>query len=147
MGLGTDTYKNMEGVIGSVFSDILIGSSGNDVLSGGVGADVLTGGNGADTFRYASLSEGVDSILDYSSAAGDKLDFSALLGSSAPIGGLVPDYVHIVQAGANANVLVDVDGAGSAAGFVEVATLVNVEISGSNPLLASFWGTDQIIPG
>ncbi|MDT4837021.1 Cadherin-like domain protein [compost metagenome] len=147
VGLGTDTYKNMEGVIGSVFSDILIGSSGNDVLSGGVGADVLTGGNGADTFRYASLSEGVDSILDYSSAAGDKLDFSALLGSSAPIGGLVPDYVHIVQAGANANVLVDVDGAGSAAGFVEVATLVNVEISGSNPLLASFWGTDQIIPG
>ncbi|WP_280327878.1 tandem-95 repeat protein, partial [Pseudomonas sp. BN102] len=146
-GVGDDSYKNMEGMIGSVFSDSLTGSSGNDVLIGGVGADQLTGGLGADTFRYANLSEGVDSILDYSFEAGDKLDFSALLGSSAPAGGLVSDYVHIVQTGADANVLVDVDGAGAAAGFVEVATLVNVEITGGNPLRASFWGGEQIIPG
>ncbi|MDH4558565.1 tandem-95 repeat protein, partial [Pseudomonas sp. BN417] len=146
-GVGDDSYKNMEGVIGSVFSDTLTGSGGNDVLIGGVGADQLTGGLGADTFRYANLSEGVDSILDYSFAAGDKLDFSALLGNSAPVGALVSNYVDVVQNGADANVLVDVDGAGSAAGFVEVATLANVEVTGSNPLRALFWGGEQIIPG
>ncbi len=48
VGLGSDTYRNMEGVIGSAFNDTLIGSAGNDVLRGGAGNDTLLGGDGND---------------------------------------------------------------------------------------------------
>jgi Ca2+-binding RTX toxin-like protein len=48
-GLGIDTYKNMEGVIGTRFADLLPGSSGNDLLRGGAGNDTLSGGGGKHT--------------------------------------------------------------------------------------------------
>ena len=48
VGLGTDTYSNMEGVIGSGFADTLIGSGGDDVLLGQAGNDTLVGGDGGD---------------------------------------------------------------------------------------------------
>ena len=63
VGLGLDSYLNMEGAIGSDFNDTLTGSSGadtlrgglgDDQLTGGAGADNLTGGGGIDTFVYAS---------------------------------------------------------------------------------------------
>ena len=45
-GIGTDTYSNFEGVIGSGFADIINGSTGNDILRGGGGNDVINGGDG-----------------------------------------------------------------------------------------------------
>ncbi|WP_020157975.1 retention module-containing protein [Methylobacter marinus] len=48
-GVGTDAYKNMEGVIGSDYDDTLTGSGGNDLLIGGAGNDTLDGGAGQDT--------------------------------------------------------------------------------------------------
>ena len=60
---GTDTLRNIEGVIGSNFNDTLIGSAaadnlegriGDDSLSGGDGADTLTGGTGNDTLNGGS---------------------------------------------------------------------------------------------
>jgi Ca2+-binding RTX toxin-like protein len=51
-GLGTDSYQNMEGVIGTAFSDTITGSAGNDILIGGGGADHLIGGAGNDTVTY-----------------------------------------------------------------------------------------------
>ncbi|WP_375740347.1 tandem-95 repeat protein [Pseudomonas boanensis] len=158
-GLGSDSYRNMEGIIGSAFNDSLTGSIGNDelrggagndtlnggdgadILIGGLGADSLTGGNGADLFRFGNLSEAVDSILDYSLAEGDKLDFSALLGTSAPSGGVLSEYVQVVQSGADMVVHVDVDGLAGGVNFVEVVT-----ITGVNQIQASFWGSDHILP-
>ncbi len=52
--LGTDTYRNMEGVIGSTLADTLTGSSSADTLVGGQGADSLSGLGGNDTYRYGA---------------------------------------------------------------------------------------------
>ncbi len=82
-GLGTDTYSQMEGVIGTNFSDTLTGSgsadqlrggAGNDVINGlagddrivgGGGADTLTGGADNDSFVFNSAPNAVDSIMDF----------------------------------------------------------------------------------
>ena len=63
IGLGTDTYRNIEGVIGTNFADTLTGSSVNDSLDGGgvtdTGDDTLFGGLGDDTLGQT---KGNDSI-------------------------------------------------------------------------------------
>lgn len=61
------------GVVGG--DDRIDGGAGNDVLIGGGGHDILTGGTGADHFVFAPGS-GVDDILDFSSAQGDRIDLS-----------------------------------------------------------------------
>jgi Ca2+-binding RTX toxin-like protein len=53
-GLGVDTYRNMEGVIGSGSADTITGSAGDDVITGGQGGDTLAGGGGSDKFMVAS---------------------------------------------------------------------------------------------
>ncbi|UDM53020.1 VCBS domain-containing protein [Cupriavidus sp. MP-37] len=67
VGLGSDTYSNMEGVIGSRFNDSLTGSTANDILRGGAGNDTLDGGAGID-------------LLDFSDAAG-AINFTLVQGS------------------------------------------------------------------
>ncbi|SOZ64904.1 Metalloprotease, Hemolysin-type calcium-binding region [Cupriavidus taiwanensis] len=67
VGLGSDTYSNMEGVIGSRFNDSLAGSGANDVLRGGAGNDTLDGGAGID-------------LLDFSDATG-AISFTLVQGS------------------------------------------------------------------
>jgi Ca2+-binding RTX toxin-like protein len=58
-------------------NDIIVGASGNDLISGGVGDDTLSGGAGADTFvfQFNTLPAGwgVDTILDFNYAGGDRL--------------------------------------------------------------------------
>lgn len=60
-GLGRDTLRNIEDVVGSVFGDTLTGSAGdnrlegsdgNDLLFSTAGNDVLDGGTGIDTAAY-----------------------------------------------------------------------------------------------
>ena len=46
-----DIYRNIEGVAGSAYNDILTGGSGNDILSGEGGDDRLLGGAGNDTLN------------------------------------------------------------------------------------------------
>ena len=97
-GLGTDSYRNFEGVIGTAFADTLTGSAstdqlrgggGNDVISGlagddrivgGAGADTLTGGADNDTFVFDSAPNAVDSVTDFdaseSAASGDLVELS-----------------------------------------------------------------------
>jgi Ca2+-binding RTX toxin-like protein len=97
-GLGTDTYSNMEGIIGSSFNDTLTGSSANDVLMGGDGddvligaggADTLTGGSGANTFKYNAISDSgttinvnTDTIVDFKEGS-DVIDLSAIDANTA----------------------------------------------------------------
>jgi len=69
-----------DSLAGDSGDDLLEGGVGNDMLSGGLGDDTLTGGDGADTFKTG---EGNDFITDYSKAAGDKVDISAVLDTTA----------------------------------------------------------------
>ncbi|MDP9964697.1 VCBS repeat-containing protein [Variovorax paradoxus] len=97
-GLGTDSYRNFEGVIGTAFADTITGSAsndqlrgggGNDVINGlagddrivsGAGADILTGGADNDTFVFDSAPNAVDSVTDFdasgSAASGDLIELS-----------------------------------------------------------------------
>ncbi|WP_257166615.1 VCBS domain-containing protein [Bradyrhizobium sp. SRS-191] len=97
-GVGHDTYKNMEGVIGSAYNDALYGSSGDDVLIGGRGSDQLTGNGGSDTFKWQAgdlTGGGVDAILDFQTGtSGDVIDLSALL---ANVSGNHADAVRFVD--------------------------------------------------
>ena len=61
-------------------ADTLNGGDGNDWLIGGTGNDTLTGGAGADRFLFhttLSASNNVDTIMDFSSAQGDKIVLSS----------------------------------------------------------------------
>ncbi|ODT87845.1 MAG: hypothetical protein ABS78_09685 [Phenylobacterium sp. SCN 70-31] len=69
-GRGADTLTGRNG------NDTLIGGEGDDLFNGGQGDDVLEGGAGADTFNFAAdypFTGGVDTILDFSTAQGDKI--------------------------------------------------------------------------
>jgi Ca2+-binding RTX toxin-like protein len=77
------TFGN-DKLVGTDKNDTLSALAGNDTLIGGVGADILTGGQGADIFRFNSATEtGVtsatrDTIIDFNSSEGDKIDVSAM---------------------------------------------------------------------
>ncbi len=57
-GLGNDTVRNVENVIGSVFSDTLAGDAFANRLEGGEGNDTLDGGAGIDTSVYSGARAG-----------------------------------------------------------------------------------------
>lgn len=84
---------------GGAGDDLLNGGSGSDVLYGGLGADHLTGGVGADTFVFKALTDttvavaGQDSIFDFSSAGGDRIDLSAIDANSATSGDQAFNYL------------------------------------------------------
>ncbi|HEY0682060.1 MAG TPA: Ig-like domain-containing protein, partial [Steroidobacter sp.] len=147
---GTDTYSNMEGVIGGNGNntltgnasnnvlhggggnDTLNGGAGNDVLVGGAGIDSLTGGIGSDTYRFLGEdARSVDSIMDFDSLAqgsgGDVLDIGDLLiGAPAINTGNVGDYLDIRESGGNSILSIDRDGAGAAHGFEDFVVLTGV---------------------
>lgn len=131
-GLGSDHYRNVEGVIGTNYSDTLIGSrhndilyggggndtlrggAGDDILVGGAGADTLRGGSGRDTFVYldASDSPGSDRILDFTQGE-DLIDLDALLGAEdLAWGGTTPtaNGVWFAPVRHGTKVLADTDG-------------------------------------
>lgn len=131
-GLGADRYKNVEGVIGTNYSDTLIGSryndilyggggndtlrggAGDDILVGGAGSDTLRGGSGSDTFVYldASDSPGSDWILDFTRGE-DLIDLDALLGvADLAWGGTArtANGVWFAPAHHNTKVFADTDG-------------------------------------
>ncbi|MBX4865093.1 calcium-binding protein [Rhizobium sophorae] len=80
---GNNTANVLTGNDGNNFlnggkgNDRLVGALGNDKLMGKTGADVLTGGGGGDSFVFdvKPSNTSVDKIVDFSSAAGDKLVF------------------------------------------------------------------------
>ncbi len=102
-GAGNDTLIGIENLIGGTGADILTGDNGANVIDGGNGADQLSGGGGADiliggggrdtlqggaggdVFRFNALGDlpgttatTADTILDFSSAQGDRIDLSAI---------------------------------------------------------------------
>ena len=101
-GAGNDSLRGDRGndvLSGGDGRDYLSGASGNDTLDGGAasdrlylgaGNDVASGGSGADTFIFRSddLDGSQDSILDFSTAEGDRLDLRRL-----DIGGSESEYL------------------------------------------------------
>ncbi|MCY1475030.1 VCBS repeat protein [compost metagenome] len=159
-GLGTDSYRNMEGVVGSSFDDHLTGSAandvlnggagddqltgggGNDVLVGGAGADTLTGGAGGDTFRFLRAdAASVDTIGDFDvvpeAAGGDVLDLSDLLSGVGVTTANAAQFVRLSEVDGNTVVSLDRDGGGAAAAFQDVAVLQGVVGIDLNTLLSN----------
>jgi lysophospholipase L1-like esterase len=60
------TTAGEQNVIGSGLDDILIGDNRVNRITGGAGEDVLTGGGGSDVFVLNAVSEGGDTITDWS---------------------------------------------------------------------------------
>jgi Ca2+-binding RTX toxin-like protein len=88
-----DVLVGIENLTGSVRGDTLTGNSvanmlsgedSNDRLTGAGGADVLNGGLGGDLFTYRAVSDstvavaGRDTIQDFNSLEGDKIDLSQI---------------------------------------------------------------------
>jgi RTX calcium-binding nonapeptide repeat (4 copies) len=73
-----------DGLRGGDGNDQLMGGLGNDLLHGGAGNDTLIGGAGADRFLFSSGQGfnpddlGVDVIVDFDAAQGDRLVFSQM---------------------------------------------------------------------
>jgi Ca2+-binding RTX toxin-like protein len=132
---------------GGAGNDTLNGGADNDTLVGGSGNDTLTGGSGADRFVFAETgSANRDTILDFSNAEGDVLDFSALLGAAtgaAASGSNINDYVKLTQSGANILVQVDVNGTAGGAQWADVATLQGYGTSAADIVKIAFQGQDH----
>jgi Ca2+-binding RTX toxin-like protein len=147
-GLGTDTYTNMEGIIGGSFGDQLTGNSANNVLIGGGGSDTLTGGGSISdsdsfVFKFDDLNSGADTITDFTlGAGGDKLNIADLLsGAGITPQNFVadPSAYLTVSPGGDTTVSFDADGAGGNAA-VQIATL-----QGVNTDLTTLLTNDQIV--
>jgi Ca2+-binding RTX toxin-like protein len=129
-----------------MLADVLGGGDGDDILVGRGGQDVLSGGAGSDVFAYLNLGDGVDRILDYNAAEGDRLDLSALLDSSfGAAGSRVEDFVQLTQSGSDIAVQVDADGAANGADFAPVIVLVGCATMGDDPVMAMFGGGTQTL--
>jgi Ca2+-binding RTX toxin-like protein len=90
IGLSTatgDTYRNMEGVIGTNFNDTLVGSANADTLTGGGGTDIMKGNavidTVEDTFKFNATSESsttlaLSDVINEFVHGTDKIDLSAI---------------------------------------------------------------------
>ncbi len=71
-------------MVGEFGNDTLFGGDGADLLRGAGGRDILTGGPGADRFVFRTATDSTvdakarDTITDFSTADGDKIDLSSI---------------------------------------------------------------------
>lgn len=83
---------------GNGLANVIRGGTGNDTITGLGGADTLFGDAGADTFVYKATSDSgassFDTIGDFSAAAGDVIDLTAIDANS--VGGSANDaFVYV----------------------------------------------------
>lgn len=85
---GTDRFSGSRGndqLSGGNGLDRLGGGDGDDTLDGGHGSDRLKGGDGADTFILNADNKGVDRVMDFTVADGDKIQIDTATGSEATL--------------------------------------------------------------
>ena len=141
-GLANEISGNMgrNTLSGGAGADTLSGGQGNDHLIGGTGADRLIGGAGADVFVFQTLRDstviaaGRDTIVDFRSAQGDKIDLSdldantgiagdqafSLIGTGSFTG--TAGELRLATSALKTVVLGDVDGDGAADFAIQVNT-------------------------
>jgi serralysin len=91
-----------------------VGGSGNDFISGDRGADTESGGAGADIF-HTSQDAGVDRVLDFHQAEGDRVMLDP--GTTFTVSQVGADTV-IDMAGGNEMVLVGVQASTLTPGWI-----------------------------
>jgi Ca2+-binding RTX toxin-like protein len=118
--------------------DVMNGGDGNDVLVAGSGASTMTGGAGHDTFVFNAVADHGNTIADFTSGQ-DLLDLHSLVKATGYTGTdpFHDNILHLVQSGANTDVVVDPHGNGDAAAHT-VVTLDHVLPSAIKP------GTDLV---
>jgi Ca2+-binding RTX toxin-like protein len=105
--LGDDTLDgglDNDQVRGGQGNDVLTGGAGNDYVSGDRGNDTVSGGLGADIF-HGSQDAGIDRVLDFSLAEGDRVMLDP--GTTYTVAQVGSDTV-IDMGGANQMILVGV---------------------------------------
>jgi Ca2+-binding RTX toxin-like protein len=143
-------------LVGSTFTNSFVvnAGGGDDTIKGSIANDNLTGGTGSDTFVFsminsssATAGNGNDTIADFSTnknavldANEDKIDLSAIFsGQGITVNsGNLSTYLNVVS-GANSQLQIDRDGAGTAYTFTTIATLTAVNMANAdlNNLLTS----------
>lgn len=120
LGLGgNDVIHGAAGndiINGGPGNDFLYGDAGNDTLQGSSGADTLWGGIGADTFVYTALSDGTDTVVDFNTGEGDRLDLTKFFKGTGfdPNAADASSYLSFQQVGSHeVDVVVDRDGSGN----------------------------------
>lgn len=125
-GDGDDTILGGDGadtLFGDGGDDELSGGGGADRLSGGDGADRMSGGAGADTFVLGG--DGIDTIVDFDAASGDRLDATDLI--SVGDGDSIDAYLRVQEDGeGNTVVQVNESGSGNDEDFTDAAVLEGV---------------------
>ncbi|RJF80529.1 hypothetical protein D3874_25710 [Oleomonas cavernae] len=119
-GSGDDLLLGLGG------KDRLVGGLGNDTLAGGAAADSLTGSGGGDLFRFDALSDlstrqtTSDTVADFSSAEGDRLDLGRIDADSISAGDQAFAFIGTAAFGHHAGELRYVAGTGSSAVYGDV---------------------------
>ena len=160
-GHGTDTLANIENVLGSNFSDVLVGNAlnnvlgagaGNDTLAGGGGNDVMSGGLGVDVVTYAAASAGIVVNLGLTSAqaigggqGSDTLLYIENVVGSGYSDRLIGNAVNNLLTGGNGNDRLDgMNGNDSLAGDAGADSLLG---GAGNDLLYGGTGNDALAGG
>ncbi len=136
-GLGADTIKGVEKVIGTGFNDSFTGDKNGNVFAGGAGddsfrgkggADTFTGGAGRDTYAWSKkdLGTGVDHITDFSK--GDRLNLHDLLKGQKFAS--INDVVKVSDGSAGSTISIKSGGV-----FVDLVTLDGVHGGSAAELL------------
>ncbi|WP_019866778.1 ExeM/NucH family extracellular endonuclease [Methylovulum miyakonense] len=126
IGLKLDEAFNI--INGTAARNVLAGTAGKDRITGFGAADTLTGGLGNDEFVFTSVTDGIDTITDFTLGQ-DAIDLAALLLSLGYEGGdPIADGV-IKFAASGSNVIVYIDADGSAGPAVQRALIVVRNIS------------------
>jgi hypothetical protein len=121
---GHDTLKSKDGsdvLLAGEGDDKINAGGGDDLVTGGLGEDFIRGGLGADDFIYEDLADSglgvalADTIRDFRTADGDRIDLSAVyvgnlsyIGEAAFTGGGAEVRVGVVAQGQL--VRIDIDG-------------------------------------
>ncbi|NDD12449.1 MAG: calcium-binding protein, partial [Betaproteobacteria bacterium] len=100
-----DVFRNIFGVEGSRYDDLIVGDSSNNVLDGQGGSDTLDGGSGVDTAEYNQALAGINLDLTLgkaiddgqgrgSAAAGEAVEVDQLIGIENVVGGSGNDMIR-----------------------------------------------------
>lgn len=113
--VGLQLGETINIVNGTAAKNILNGTTGKDRISGLGSADTLTGGLNDDEFVYVGVSDGIDTIIDFTLGE-DKIVLTALLQSLGYQGAdpLADGIVKFAASGNDTVVYIDADGAGPA---------------------------------
>lgn len=119
-------------VFGQTYQNTIIAGAGNDVVYAMVDRNTISLGDGVDRLIYGGMTSGyreeqVDTVTDFKAGAnGDVLVFRGNFTNSYTGGNVFPDFVRLVQSGADTLVQIDNDGAGKFQTFVTIYRLKGV---------------------